>query len=47
MLQTVLSRGIRFSMELTISFLVLSLAFGLLGFLGLVLIMGALRSFGV
>ena len=45
MMQTVVNRGVRFGVELTISFLVLSLTFGLLSFLGLALIVGLLRTF--
>lgn len=45
MMQSAVTRGIRLSFELTISLLILAVAFGLLGILGLVLIMGALRSF--
>ena len=47
MMETAVSRGIRLSFEITISFVILSAAFGMLGLLGLVVILGALRSFAV
>ena len=47
MMQSTVGRGVRLSCEITISFIILSVAFGLLGLLGLALILGALRSFGI
>lgn len=47
MMQSAVGRGVRLSFEITISFIILSVAFGLLGLLGLALILGALRSFGI
>ncbi len=44
MMQSAMTRGLKLSLELTISILILSLAFGLLGMVGLVLMMGVLRS---
>lgn len=44
MMQSAMTRGLKLSLELTISILILSLAFGLLGMVGLALMMGVLRS---
>ena len=43
MMQSAIIRGFRLSLELTISVLILSMAFGLLGMVGLALIMVFLR----
>ena len=47
MMQSAVGRGVRLSFEITISVIILSAAFGLLGLLGLALLLGALRSFAV
>ncbi len=44
MMLSAMTRGLRISFELTISVLILSMAFGLLGMAGLALTMGFLRS---
>ncbi len=44
MMQSAITRGLWLSLELTISVLILSMVFGLLGMVGLALIMVFLRS---